>query len=274
MSAAETQELLQEVPEIYHTEINDVLLTALAEVLSEWSGRRQVVVELEGHGREELFEEVEVSRTVGWFTTIYPVLLEVSETGWSRLGEGAAASAAGGELKSIKEQLRRVPEKGIGYGVLRYLSGDEALRERLKRVGRGAQVSFNYLGQFDQVVSNAPEVSSANGGGGEGERLLFGVAEESSGAQVNMANERRQELEINAMVVGGRLQVAWTYSAARYRRQTIEAAADAYLRALRTLISHCLQAGVSAYTPSDFADFKWDQSDLDDIAAAISKVEG
>ncbi len=274
LSAAETQKLLQEVPESYHTEINDVLLTALAQVLSEWSGRGQVVVELEGHGREELFGEVEVSRTVGWFTTIYPVLLEVSETGWSRLGEAAVASGAGRELKSIKEQLRRVPEKGIGYGVLRYLSGDEGLRERLKRVGRGAQVSFNYLGQFDQVVSNGPEVSSAQDGGGVGERLLFGVAEESSGAQVNMANERRQELEINAMVVGGRLQVAWTYSAARYRRQTIETAAEAYLRALRALISHCLQVGVSAYTPSDFADFKWDQSDLDDIAAAISKVEG
>ncbi len=269
LSAAETQKLLQEVPESYHTEINDVLLTALAQVLSEWSGRGQVVVELEGHGREELFGEVEVSRTVGWFTTIYPVLLEVSETGWSRLGEAAVASGAGRELKSIKEQLRRVPEKGIGYGVLRYLSGDEGLRERLKRVGRGAQVSFNYLGQFDQVVSNGPEVSSAQDGGGVGEHLLFGVAEESSGAQVNMANERRQELEINAMVVGGRLQVAWTYSAARYRRQTIETAAEAYLRALRALISHCLQVGVSAYTPSDFGLTHLGQNEFDDALREI-----
>jgi len=285
LSREETQELLQEVPEVYHTEINDVLLTALAEVLSGWSGGRRVVVQLEGHGREELFAEVEVSRTVGWFTTLYPVQLAVSEPGWSSLGGGGgsdervglAAGAAGRELKSIKEQLRRVPEKGIGYGVLRYLSGDEELQERLKRVGRGAQVSFNYLGQFDQVVggSSASSANSASSAAAEGgERLMFAVAAESSGAQVNMANERRQELEINAMVVGGRLQVGWSYSAARYRRQTIEVVADAYLQALRALINHCLQVGVGGFTPSDFADFNWDQSDLDDIAAVISKVEG
>jgi non-ribosomal peptide synthase protein (TIGR01720 family) len=268
LSRSETQELLQEVPEVYHTEINDVLLTALAEVLTEWSGEKQVVVQLEGHGREELFEEVEVSRTVGWFTTLYPVLLEVG--GGGRVGILEAGDAAAGrELKSIKEQLRRVPDKGIGYGVMRYLSSDEELRERLKRAGRGAQVKFNYLGQFDQLVGE----SSASRAAGVEERKMFAVAAEPSGAQVNMKNERRVEIEINAMVVGGRLQVGWTYSEARYRRETIEAVADAYLSALRELIRHCLSVGAGGYTPSDFADFKWDQSDLDDIAAVIAKAE-
>ena len=172
-------------------------------------------------------------------------------------------------MKSIKEQLRRVPDKGIGYGVMRYLSSDEELRERLKRAGRGAQVKFNYLGQFDQLVGE----SSASRAAGVEERKMFAVAAEPSGAQVNMKNERRVEIEINAMVVGGRLQVGWTYSEARYRRETIEAVADAYLSALRELIRHCLSVGAGGYTPSDFADFKWDQSDLDDIAAVIAKAE-
>jgi non-ribosomal peptide synthase protein (TIGR01720 family) len=264
LSRSETQELLQEVPEVYHTEINDVLVTALAEVLTEWSGAPRVVVQLEGHGREELLEEVDVSRTVGWFTTMYPVLLEVQEGGWSKR-TGAAAAAAGRELKSIKEQLRRVPDKGIGYGVMRYLSGDEELRERLKRAGRGAQVSFNYLGQFDQVVG---ESSGERGGGGE--QKMFAMAGESSGAQVNMKNERRQELEINAMVVGGRLQVGWTYSEARYRRETIAAVADAYLEALRALIRHCLSVGAGGYTPSDFGLTHVDQNEFDE---ALSEIE-
>ena len=115
------------------------------------------------------------------------------------------------------------------------------------------------------------ESSGERGGGGD--EKMFAMAGDSSGAQVNMKNERRQELEINAMVVGGRLQVGWTYSEARYRRETIAAVADAYLEALRALIRHCLSVDAGGYTPSDFADFKWDQSDLDDIAAVIAKAE-
>ncbi len=110
LSEEQTKELLAEVPAVYHTQINDVLLAVLWEANRRWKGRRSLVVELEGHGREGLFEEVDVSRTVGWFTSIYPVRLE------------AESEDIGGALKEIKEQLRGVPNRGIGYGVLRYLS--------------------------------------------------------------------------------------------------------------------------------------------------------
>jgi hypothetical protein len=93
-------------------------------------------VELEGHGREELFEGVDLSRTVGWFTSAFPVLLEVP-----------AGGGAGELLRSVKDQLRAVPARGIGFGILRRLSPDAAVRERLAAIP-APQVNFNYLGQF------------------------------------------------------------------------------------------------------------------------------
>src|SRR5258705_2581520 len=110
LNAADTQALLQEVPGVYHTQINDVLLTALVEAMAAWTGRRTLLVALEGHGREELLADVDVSRTVGWFTSLFPVLLDLDT---ARDPESA--------LKSVKEQLRAIPRRGIGYGILRHL---------------------------------------------------------------------------------------------------------------------------------------------------------
>src|SRR5205807_2002677 len=135
----ETRELLQDVPRIYRTQINDVLLTALARVLAGWAGNRPVLVNLEGHGREEILAGVDLSQTVGWFTTIFPVLLDL-EGEWE----------AGRALKQIKEQLRQVPGRGFGYGMLRFVHPDEQVRGTLAGLPQ-AQISFNYLGQFDQV---------------------------------------------------------------------------------------------------------------------------
>ncbi|MEJ2856828.1 MULTISPECIES: amino acid adenylation domain-containing protein [unclassified Saccharothrix] len=126
LSEKDTAALLRDVPEVYRTQVNDVLLTALGRVLADWTGDDHVVVDLEGHGREELFDDVDLSRTVGWFTTVYPVALDVPRE-W-----GAA-------LKAVKEQLRAVPRRGIGCGALRRLAGGPAC---------DPAVSLNYLGSF------------------------------------------------------------------------------------------------------------------------------
>ena len=110
LTAEETTRLVKEAPRAYRTEINDVLLTALGKALSQWSGESRIAITLEGHGREEIGEGLDVSRTVGWFTTMYPVVLELEEG--QELGE---------QFIGVKEQLRRIPNKGIGYGVLKYL---------------------------------------------------------------------------------------------------------------------------------------------------------
>ncbi len=112
---------MQDVPSVYNTQINDVLLTALIQSFAQWTGERSLLVDLEGHGREDLFEDVDLSRTVGWFTTLFPIYLQLEEV--DRPGE---------TLKSVKEQLRRIPNRGIGYGILRYLNKDTAIGKKLQ----------------------------------------------------------------------------------------------------------------------------------------------
>ena len=112
LDAEHTRQLLQDAPAAYRTQVNDLLLTALARVISRWSGQAAALIQLEGHGREDLFDDVDLTRTVGWFTSLFPVRLQA---------DGELSTA----IKSVKEQLRAVPDKGLGYGLLRYL-GDAA----------------------------------------------------------------------------------------------------------------------------------------------------
>src|SRR6478609_12249115 len=211
LSEEETEALLREVSEAYHTQINDVLLTGLVQAVEKWTGKREVLVNLEGHGREELFEEVDLTRTVGWFTSLFPVHLKLGRK-----------RGAGEELKAIKEQLRAVPRRGIGYGVLRYGRVEE-VREQLKKLPQ-PEISFNYLGQFDQVL---------------GQDSWFGPAGEDSGASLTAGYHRPHELDITGSISGGQLRTVFTYSENLHRRSTISRLAAGYTAALQSLINHC-----------------------------------
>jgi amino acid adenylation domain-containing protein/non-ribosomal peptide synthase protein (TIGR01720 family) len=246
LSEEETRALLQEAPKAYHTQINDVLLTALAQACARWTGVRSLLIDLEGHGREELFEDVDLSRTVGWFTVVFPVLLELGE-----------ASGPGETLKTIKEQLRRVPNHGIGYGLLRYLSREKEIAEKL-RARPQAQVSFNYLGQLDQVL---PEPAP------------FGPAGEPTGPAHSPRGNRRYLLEVNGSVVGGQLRLFWTYSENVHRRSTIESLAQECVEALRLLIAHCQSPEAGGYTPSDFPLARLDEQKLSALSRFIEKID-
>jgi amino acid adenylation domain-containing protein/non-ribosomal peptide synthase protein (TIGR01720 family) len=247
LSSAETRTLLQDVPQAYNTQINDVLLTALAQVFSQWLGTQYLLIDLEGHGREEILPGVDLSRTVGWFTTIFPVVLELRET-----------DPPGSALKSVKEQLRRIPNRGIGYGLLRYLKGDAAIIEKLRRLPQ-AEVSFNYLGQFDRALS--PD-------------SMFQTAKESSGSEHSRLGSRSHLLEVNALVAGGQLQLDWTYSSNLHQRATIESLAQGFLTALRSLIAHCQSPEAGGYTPSDFPLTQMSQEALDTAFTSIEFEEG
>lgn len=239
LGARQTRALLQAVPQAYHTQINDVLLTGLLQAFAGWAGVRALWIDLEGHGREALFEELDLTRTVGWFTAIYPVRLALAG---AELGEA---------LKAVKEQLRAVPQRGVGYGVLRYLHAEGAVLAGLP----APQVSFNYLGQFDQVLSGDSP---------------FTAAPEGRGALRSPLGRRRHLLDVTANVTGGRLRVLITYSAARHRRESIERLAHHYLQALEQLIAHCLSPEAGGYTPSDFALARIDQ---DELEQAVEEVE-
>jgi amino acid adenylation domain-containing protein/non-ribosomal peptide synthase protein (TIGR01720 family) len=225
LSPEETRALLQDVPGTYHTEINDALLTALALALAVWTGESQWLIDLEGHGREEIAEDIDVSRTVGWFTSGFPVWLNLNE-----------ARGVGESLKAVKEQLRAIPRRGVGYGVLRYMSGDEDIAHRLRMLPQ-AEIIFNYFGQLDQALA---------------ESVLFEPARESAGPYQSGRQHRSHLLELNSSVAGGQLQMAWTFSEDVHRRETIEALAEGMIDALRLLIAHCRTAPQSGHTPSDF----------------------
>ena len=246
-----TRALLQDVPAAYRTRINDALLTALAQTFAAWTGERSLLVDLEGHGREAVVEGVDLSRTVGWFTSVFPVRLALPEG--AAAGPGADPGDPGADLKAIKEQLRAVPRNGIGYGLLRYLSPAPAL-EALP----APQVSFNYLGQFDQA---APEDSP------------FRLASESAGPSAAPAGARSHILEINGSVVEGRLRLEWLYSAALHHRETVEALAQTFLRRLTALIEHCLSPQAGGFTPSDFPLAGLDQETVDALFGADREVE-
>ncbi|MDR0278078.1 MAG: amino acid adenylation domain-containing protein, partial [Paucimonas sp.] len=242
LDAELTAQLLKAAPAAYRTQVNDLLLTALAQVLCQWSGQPSTLVQLEGHGREDLFDSLDLSRTVGWFSSLFPV----------RLTPGASAAAS---LCGIKEQLRAVPAKGVGFGVLRYL-GDGDFAHELAALPQ-PRVTFNYLGQFD---------------GSFEQDAAFGLASESSGQPLCEDGPLGNWLGINGQVFDGQLRLDWTYSREMFRAETIEALARDYERALQGLIEHCL-AGHHGVTPSDFPLAGLTQAQLDGLPVAAASIE-
>ncbi len=243
LDAAETAKLLREVPQAYKTQINDVLIAAFAEALAGFSLATSALFDLEGHGREELFDDVDTTRTVGWFTSVFPVLIEVGTD-----------PRPGDLLKSVKEQLRAIPSRGAGYGLLRYLSRDAALRDRLAALP-ASEVSFNYLGQLDQALDVGRDERK--------QEPPFRAARAESGRARGLDNARQYLIDVNVMVTGGELRAQWSYSDARHERATIEAVARRFLAGLRAIIEHCTSPEAHGATPSDFiGDLSQDAVDM------------
>ncbi|HZG88635.1 MAG TPA: amino acid adenylation domain-containing protein, partial [Pseudonocardia sp.] len=237
----ETAALLQEVPAAYRTQVNDVLLAALGRVLARWTGRGRVLVDLEGHGREEILDGIDLSRTVGWFTTLFPVALDVPEDpDW------------GSTLKSVKEQLRAVPRRGVGYGALRHRPAASGLP-----TADTPGISVNYLGQFDGSTTGNELCHAMRGG----------VELDSSPAA-----PRTHALEVVGLVERERLRLTWTYSTHLHREQTVQQLAEDLLAALREIIEHCARPESGGRTPSDFPLAALDQAGVDRVVGSGRSV--
>ncbi|MNQ54030.1 Linear gramicidin synthase subunit B [compost metagenome] len=202
--------LLKAVPAALQAQINDLLLAALSRVVCRWSGDDSALIQLEGHGREDLFDELDLSRTVGWFTSMFPVRL--------RPGSGEVAES----VRVVREQLAQLPDRGLGFGMLRYL-GRTQVRETLARLPQ-ARITFNYLGQLDQAA---------------GEQSLFGPAPESLGDFHSPSAPLANWLEIIGQVRDGRLGMRCIFSRKRYRPETVQALMDAFQAELEHLIDRC-----------------------------------
>ncbi|RZM27139.1 MAG: amino acid adenylation domain-containing protein, partial [Pedobacter sp.] len=218
-----TRLLLQEVPRVYHTEVNDILLAALAQTLCEWQNDKAIVIGLEGHGREQISETVDVSRSVGWFTSLYPVLLQTG-----------AVQEDGDLIKTIKEQLHQVPDKGLGYGVLRH-----TIRNATPTETDPWDIIFNYLGQVDTTLI---------------EESILQRSMESSGSSQSEVHVVKEKLFLSSSVQEGQLVLQWRYSTLHYQTSTIELLIENYENNLQSLISHCVDQGKKSlvYTPSDY----------------------
>ncbi|MER7482180.1 amino acid adenylation domain-containing protein [Streptomyces sp. NPDC126510] len=242
----ETEALLHRLPSVYRTQINDVLVTALGRTLADWTGADRLVLGLEGHGREELFEELDLSRTVGWYTTHFPVSLTLpAGRGW------------GETVKSVKEQLRAVPGRGLGYDALRFLSAPGTPGHAL-RADRLPPISFNYLGQWDGTTARDGLVR---------DRLP------ALGHDHAPDEPRPYLLDVVGMVEDGCLGFTWIFSGEIFDRSSVERVAGEQVAALRALVDHCQDPAAGGATPSDFPLAGLDQAAVDRIAGDGRDVE-
>ena len=239
LTKEESRILQREIPAVYNTQINDVLCAALLIALSEWNGERTLIIDLEGHGREHILDDVDLSRTVSGFTTIFPVRLDLP----------ANSSDVGDILKAVKERLRAIPNRGMGYGMLCHSASDQEVAQQLITKPR-PQVIFNYLAQIDQTLSDGS---------------IFEILREPIGSDFSSQGRRSHVLDITGFVVNGQLQMDWVYSNALYRDETIEKLSSRYAQALRDIIHHCQSIGTGGYTPSDFPLAEISQQQLDSI---------
>ncbi|MBM0106535.1 amino acid adenylation domain-containing protein [Steroidobacter sp. S1-65] len=242
LSAAHTAALLTEVHHAYNTEVSDLLLGALLIAVNETFGGDSLLLDLESHGREDLDSSVDLSRTVGWFTTIYPVLL--------RMPRDAGAAPI---IRSVKEELRAIPNHGFGYGMLRYL-GDEAVRTALGAAPR-SQLRFNYFGRFD----------------GDSAGLLERVST-VCGRNRNEQQDRQYLFKINAIVSRGILATTWEYSSGQFDEATVVILANRYESALERLVDHCRGEAAQSFSPSDFPELDMEQAELNEFLDELDKV--
>ena len=236
-----TTALLENSSQAYHTLVSDLQIVALYQAFYEWTGDPRLLLLLEGHGREDLFEDTDISRTVGWFTSKYPVLLKLDK-----------ASDFENSILSVKEQLRQIPGKGIGYGLLRYLSKDQDIRNKMAEIPE-PEVVFNFLGKVSQNPEHVPwELQNKAMGAIRGPNLI-----------------RAHLIEIVGMIIGGELRLQWIYQPRIHKHSTIASVGRRSVDILIQLIDHCVTRKQEKYTPSDFPDAGLAQAQLDKLIAKL-----
>ncbi|MFI8191819.1 amino acid adenylation domain-containing protein [Streptomyces sp. NPDC085946] len=254
--------LLTTVPAAFHCGVEDVLLTALGLAVAAWRRDRGddtadgVLVDVEGHGREDVVPGADVSRTLGWFTTLHPVRIDPGRVAWAEVTSGAPR--LGDAVKRVKEQVCAAPDGGIGFGLLRHLA--PGCREVLARLGT-PQIGFNYLGRF--AAPGAPL------GGGPGWAMApEAVMVTATDPGLPVAHG----LEVHAVVhdapAGSRLTVTWTGARRLWSDADLTDLGGRWRAALEGVVRHALSPDAGGHSPSDFPLADLTQNDIDDVEAA------
>lgn len=227
LAQEDTRYLLKEAHESYKTDVQILVTTALVRALRQWTGQHTVVIEMENHGRH--IENMDTSKTTGWFTAMYPLLVKRQD------------ATIGDEIKTVKEAIRNVPNNGIGYGIMKYML-ETAEPAPIKR----AEIRFNYLGQFDQEVEND----------------LFSYSLQSTGSDIALENHMTAVVEINALVMGEKLSADFFYNKGVFPQAEMVQFADSYMENLRAILDHIRQENDVHFTPSDFDTVNLSEDDL------------
>ena len=238
-----TEALLKEVPKSYNTKINDILLSALMIACFKWTNENKLLINLEGHGREELPDSPDVSRTIGWFTSIYPVILKADDP-----------ANTGDVIKSVKETLRSIPNGGIGFGILKYLSKDVETGKKFRAVPK-PDIVFNYLGQINESIADSADWRLGK------DMIILSQSEKGI---------REHLLEINIIISDNRLKINFTFSKNIFNPESIEKFSEIYISELKNIIDHCTTEDSGGYTPSDFSAAGLDQQELDNLLANLN----
>ena len=233
LDEAETRLLLTDVHKPYKTEMNDILLTALGLGIKATFNIDRFAADVDAHGREEILKNIDISRTIGWFTSIFPFVYDLSQEELSV------------QIESVKDALRKVPNKGVGFAILKNLTSQ-------KRPGVSfdirSRVSFNYLGQFDDE-----------------DRYFFRFTDESTGDNVSLKMQRWYDLVFVGAVVNKVLTIYLTYGTQQFRTETIEKLMDAFKGALKRIVSHCSSVQRKAITLNDLSHKRIPEKLLSDL---------
>ncbi|NQZ56252.1 MAG: hypothetical protein HRT88_02115 [Lentisphaeraceae bacterium] len=243
----QSEALQSQVHQAYQTDIHDHLLTALSLACRDSFEINTIDLDFEGHGRERSVVDMDISRTVACFSSVYPLSLKVA-------GKSSFEQRdLGQSLSSTKEQLRAIPHQGSGYAYLCYLSDDP--RALQLKGQQQAQVYFNYRGDFDSSTSDG-----------------LALSEDNPGAEVALEKRLKYLLEVNAFMSEGCLTVDFNYSREHFSNELIEVLAENYVFYLQKLIEHCCLQKEAAFTASDFA-FDTSQQVLDILTSQESESE-
>ncbi|MDA9762164.1 amino acid adenylation domain-containing protein [Desulfobacterales bacterium] len=240
----DTEILLRKIPPLLNVRIQDVLLFALSKSLLNWIGRKSLLIDLEGHGREDIFDDMDLSRTVGWFTTIYPVRVGVSDESVEH------------NLQYIKQQCQNVPNKGIGFGILQYLSRNQDWDFTTKRPN--ADVVFNFLGQLDRLVADSE---------------LFEFADEPVGPWHHSSAQRRYLIEVISYIKNGFLEVQWIFNKNFHREDTIERLIRDFSETIAQTIQSCFADKNRISFSAEFADEGTEQNQMKELESVYPDVE-
>ncbi|NJI51516.1 plipastatin non-ribosomal peptide synthetase PpsC [Bacillus subtilis] len=243
LTEADTAVLLQNVNYAYGTDTQDILLTAASLAICEWTGGSKLRIAMEGHGREHILPELDISRTVGWFTSMYPALISF-ENHRDELGTA---------VKTVKDTLGRIPNKGVGYGMLKYLTHPE---NKSITFSKTPEISFNYLGQFNDIERQDTFRPSSLG----------------SGKDITHTWKREQIIEMSAMAADKKLHFNLSYPPARFHRNTMEQLINRIEHFLLDIMKHCAAQQKAEKTLSDFSSQSLTAEDLDSISSLVEEL--